>query len=456
MLKKRAVSPPGFCAVFPAIGTFISVRLRFRHASPETIRAYQTRMALAQVRFAARRSVYFRELYSGMDLADFASLPTTNKAAMMERLGDYITIGLSKEEILDFCLEVERTRDFSRRLAGYTCVLSTGTSGSKGVEIVSRKEELILKAAFLARFPFPESAKLRAAFILRVFSPGLKFAAFGHKVEYVDPLVPFPEMVRRIDGIGPNLISGPPQVLKLLAAEKRAGRLRAAPLRIVSYGETLWPDVRAAIESAFACRVDEIYKCTEAAIAMPCRDGRLHVNEDLVLLEVLDAGGNPARPGEPGARLLVTDLMKRSCPIIRYELNDIVTISPEPCPCGSRFRVIESIRGRTDDTFWLPSAAGEGLLPVLPDFVARAVVACLPEALEWCAVQEEVGLVRVTVETRHDGISAVHAAALRERLSAAISASGCVPPYIVVETGPTGAGDFDRKFRRVRRSFAYP
>jgi phenylacetate-coenzyme A ligase PaaK-like adenylate-forming protein len=180
------------------------------------------------------------------------------------------------------------------------------------------------------------------------------------------------------------------------------------------------------------------------------------VNEDLVLLEALDGEGRPARPGEPCARLLVTDLFKRSCPIIRYELNDIVTMSPEPCPCGSSFRVIESIRGRADDMFWFPSADGSGSLPFLPDFVARAVVACLPEAREWCAVQESPALVRIRVEPEGAAVSEAHATALRERLGGAIAAAGCVPPRIELGLGPTGAGDFDRKYRRVRRNFALP
>lgn len=445
-----------FLALPEALGIFFGAKRRFRWADRSAIEAYQLRRAVSIARRAAREVPFFRRHHAGRDPRDFFTLPSVSKRDMMANLDDFTTTGYSGKAILDFCLENEKTRDFGRRLGGYVCVLSTGTSGSRGVEIVSPREELLLKAAFLARFPFVPGEGLRAAFILRVFSPGLRFDHFGHRVEYVDPLVPFPEMAARIDAIGPNLISGPPQVLKLLALEKLAGRLEAAPKRLVSYGETLWPDVRSLIEGAFGCRVDEIYKCTEAAVAMPCREGRLHVNEDLVLLEVLDVEGRPAPPGTPSSRLLVTDLLKRSCPIIRHELNDIVTISPEPCPCGSSFRVIESIQGRVDDTFYFPALGGGSLLPFLPDFVARAVVSSLPEALEWCAIQEAPDRVLVRVETGGDGPEQAHVAALSVRLAEAFLASGCEPPEIRVEEGSTGAGDLERKFRRVRRDFALP
>ena len=443
-------------ALVEALFLFLGMRWRFPRAERKGLEARQLRLAVARARFAARRSPYFRELYRGMDIRDFFSLPTVGKREMMERLGDWTTSGIPREKIMDFCLAAEESRDFGRRLNGYVCVLSTGTSGARGVEMVSRREEILLKAAFLARFPLVAKERLRVAFILRVFSPGLKFHAFGHHVEYVDPLVPFQEMKRRIDEIDPNVLSGPPQALRLLAREKAKGRLSASPKRIVSYGETLWPDVRAEIAKAFGCRVDEIYKCTESAIAMPCGEGRLHVNEDLVLLETLDENGREVAPGRPCTRLLVTDLVKRSCPIIRYELNDIVTISKESCPCGSHFRVIESIQGRLDDLFWLPSATGEGLLPVLPDFIARAVVSYLPEALEWCAVEESPERVVVRVETEEGGVSPGHEAALSARLATVFAAAGCVVPSIAVEGASTGAGDLDRKFRRVRRAFDLP
>ena len=72
-------------------------------------------------------------------------------------------------------------------------------------------------------------------------------------------------------------------------------------------------------------------------LAQSCKAGRLHINEDIAIVEIVDENDQPVPPGTPG-HIIVTDLVKRSTPIIRYRLNDIVTIDPDPnpCSCGSK------------------------------------------------------------------------------------------------------------------------
>ena len=53
--------------------------------------------------------------------------------------------------------------------------------------------------------------------------------------------------------------------------------------------------------------------------------------------------------GTAGARVLVTNLFNRIQPLIRYEIPDVVTIDPEPCPCGRTLKRISSVHGRSDD-----------------------------------------------------------------------------------------------------------
>ncbi|MEO6803920.1 MAG: hypothetical protein ABI197_11835 [Granulicella sp.] len=59
----------------------------------------------------------------------------------------------------------------------------------------------------------------------------------------------------------------------------------------------------------------------------------------------------------PGhGRLLVTDLMNRSMPLLRYEIGDDASwaVGP-PCPCGRHLPRIARIEGRTTDFLQLPS-----------------------------------------------------------------------------------------------------
>jgi phenylacetate-coenzyme A ligase PaaK-like adenylate-forming protein len=57
--------------------------------------------------------------------------------------------------------------------------------------------------------------------------------------------------------------------------------------------------------------------------------------------------------GQPGAKVLVTNLYNLVQPMIRYEIGDTVTMSPTPCPCGSPLPLIQSIQGRTKERFWI-------------------------------------------------------------------------------------------------------
>lgn len=128
---------------------------------------------------------------------------------LMDNLTDWNTVGLTKEEILDFCLTVERTRDFSRRLRGLAVGMSSGTSGNKGVEIATRREENLLRAYILAKFPRP-AGKINMAFILRVSSPAFNIDTFGHRLTYISQLSPMDEMRKKLETLQPNVVAAPP------------------------------------------------------------------------------------------------------------------------------------------------------------------------------------------------------------------------------------------------------
>ena len=63
-------------------------------------------------------------------------------------------------------------------------------------------------------------------------------------------------------------------------------------------------------------------------------------------------------PGEPGAKLLVTNLVNRIQPLIRYELSNEVAIAPGPDPSGRPYGRIARVDGRSDDVLRFPALAG--------------------------------------------------------------------------------------------------
>lgn len=376
-------------------------KFRFHYFNESDIKKYQSKKVKGVIKYATTHSKYFRKYYAGFDLNVFSSLPTVNKKIMMDNLTDYNTVGLTKEEILNFCLEVEKTRNFSKRLKGLNIGMSSGTSGNKGVEIVTLAEEKYMKAALFARFDFTKNEKINLAFILRVSAPAFSLDKFGHKLTYISQLNSIDEIKKQLQKIQPNIISAPPSMLKIIAKEVENKRLSIIPKKLISYAEILYPDVKNYLVKVFKCPVHQIYKCTEGPIAISCKYDHLHINEDLVLVETLNNDGTITPPGQPCQKLIVTDLHKKSQPIIRYELNDIITISRDKCQCGSSFRVIENIQGRADDLFWAKNVKTDEWQYIFPDYISRAIITASEDIDEYQAIQNSPDDVLVRIQLRN-------------------------------------------------------
>lgn len=119
---------------------------------------------------------------------------------------------------------------------------------------------------------------------------------------------------------------------------------------IISTSMMLLAPEREVIERVFRCQVSNRYGCEEVGlIASECeRHQGLHINEEHLVVELLDADGNPVKPGEEG-RVVLTDLMNLGMPLIRYEVEDVAVLRSEPCVCGRGLGVLDRIVGRQAD-----------------------------------------------------------------------------------------------------------
>ncbi len=118
--------------------------------------------------------------------------------------------------------------------------------------------------------------------------------------------------------------------------------------------EMLLPGKRKVLEETFGGKVFNRYGCREVSvIASECEyHGGLHVNADALLVEVVPASNLPPGMG----KVLITDLLNRSMPLIRYEIGDLASLDSTPhCPCGRSLPLIGNIQGRTSDFLRLPS-----------------------------------------------------------------------------------------------------
>jgi phenylacetate-coenzyme A ligase PaaK-like adenylate-forming protein len=143
----------------------------------------------------------------------------------------------------------------------------------------------------------------------------------------------------------------------------------------------------------------------------------MHLFEDLAIVEVVDGDGRPVPDGEPGEKVLVTNLFNRTLPLIRYELPDLVTVSPEPCPCGRPLRVVSEVAGRTDDVLRLPGRDGRPV--AVHPLALRSPLAALSEVRQYRIVHDPSGLeveVVLAGDAEPDAAGRRIEATLRDRL----------------------------------------
>jgi phenylacetate-CoA ligase len=146
----------------------------------------------------------------------------------------------------------------------------------------------------------------------------------------------------------PGLIFGHAHSLYLLACWlKKSGLMDVRPSGIISTAMLLHNWQRIVIEQVFGCPVTNRYGCEEVSlIASECEEHRgLHLNADNVLAEVDASTGH----------LLVTDLINRAMPLIRYRIGDVVVPTNRLCRCGRGLPLIEGVEGREADYVLTPA-----------------------------------------------------------------------------------------------------
>ena len=154
-----------------------------------------------------------------------------------------------------------------------------------------------------------------------------------------------------IQKLNPEYIQGYASSLYLFARflKEKNVDLRK-PKAIRSSAETLNNYQRHLIEEVLGNNLYNFYGSREIpniAAECPAHKG-LHILSPIRYVEVLSSNGEKVNPGEPG-KIVVTDLVNRSMPFIRYEIGDIGAMAENHCTCGRTFPLLKEIRGRESD-----------------------------------------------------------------------------------------------------------
>jgi phenylacetate-CoA ligase len=374
----------------------------------ETLKARQDQRLRQMLRYAAAHSPYYQRVFreqrfdpEHFQLAAFQALPLLTKAI----------IRASTDEIL--------SREFARSALG-----QHKTGGSTGVALTTyfdqdwreiRAADVLRSNQWAGCFhgmkvaslwgnpPLPKTLKQRLrAFLIDRFIYLDTIDLNERSIE---------DFIARWRRGKPEILFGHSHSLYMLARyvlEKRISDLR--PRGIISTSMMLLANEREVIESAFGCKVTDRYGSEEVAlIACECeRHQGMHLNIEHLYLEFLRPDGTAAAPGEEGT-IVITDLVNRGMPFIRYRIEDVGVPSERRCACGRGLPLMERVTGRVAD--YLKRRDGSMVAGV--SLVERTLTA-IPGLEQLQVVQPSIDQIVLNVVRAPDFSSATEEALLAE------------------------------------------
>ena len=320
--------------------------------------------------------------FSAFATQPFNSWPLMDKSSMMRNFDVMNTQSLSGRELFNCALLSEKDRDFSRTIGKFSAGLSSGTSGQRGLFVVSREEQQLWAGSMLAKM-LPDGLFSGEKVALFLRANNNLYQTVNNRwlsLEFYDLFKPIISHFGSLQQQSPTIIVAPAQVLRELALCVLRGEVELQVKQVISVAEVLDHQDRLLLKHIFG-KVAEIYQATEGFLASTCSHGTLHLNEEFLHIE-------PQWIDERRFTPIVTDFTRTTQPVVRYKLDDVLVASLEVCPCGNAARAISQIEGRWDDQLRLPD--GEGTLKIVfADLCSRILAISLPATADYRLIQED-------------------------------------------------------------------
>jgi putative adenylate-forming enzyme len=386
------------------------------------IAAWQDRQLAQLLHDALPRMQFYRDVRA----TGLEGLPVIDKHLLMSRFADFNLPRITA----DAGWAALQT---GGRVGRFHVGASTGTSGNRGLYVISEAERWRWLGTMVAK-TMPQLRRARIALILPRDS-SLYAAARGGllKLRFFDLHQGLPSCAEGVRALDPDTLIAPPKVLRWLS-DHGGPLLRVR--HVFSAAEVLDPRDREIIEGRFGVTVQEIYMATEGLLGVACEHGTLHLCEDCVKFEY-----EQPVPGSELVTPIITDFSRQTQAMVRYRMNDLLRLRPDPCPCGSPLQAIAQVEGRMDDLLHLPGPSG--VITVTPDVMRNAIVGADNDIDDFRLVQTAANRLELCLTSAP---AAEAAKAALERVLRAMGANATIDVTIlpVLEVSA-------RKLRRVER-----
>lgn len=314
-------------------------------------------------------------LYRDRATSTVDDFPVQGKTEFSRDFDRINTRGIRFDHAMEVAQQAENSRDFTPTTEGLTVGLSSGTSGNRGVFLVSEKERASWVAMVIQRILGFSLKPRKVAFFLRANSK--LYTSVQSKLirfSFFDLLLPVEHHLNQLNQLQPDIVVGQPSLLMMLVVAQRNGELHIAPNKVISVAEVLSNEDRQVIESCFQVAVQQVYQCNEGMFGQTCSHGNFHLNEDGLIVEKEWLDDTRFQP-------IITDMRRTVQPVVRYKMNDILHATT--CPCGSKMVAVSQIEGRTDDVLRFP-----GNISLFPDFIRRAIIGAHRDIANYQIIQE--------------------------------------------------------------------
>lgn len=422
------------------------LRSNFYGLNQEKLFEHQTRISEELWAYVRTHSPYYQALYPAP--VQFSEVAPCNKATMMAHFNEINTEKLDRDHLVNFRIEKEKTGQMEYYQDGYSIGLSSGTSGNRLLTVLSKRERDLYTCLLWARSGIPESVKsYHVLFALRTYNPAFtEVGVFGISMIYVDYTHPVETLIELINTKRLNILAGPPSLLLMIA--RKSAEISHPIDAVISYAEVLDDNAKSMLMNEFQAPVIQIYQGAEGFIGTTCRNGYLHINEDVLLVEpVGDQNEGPVS-------VLLTDLFRRTQPFIRYHLDDMLEIDTASCSCGSVFRRIKRIHGRADDVFVLLDEEGRPRY-LFPDYVRRAINQASESILEYQAIQHSHHHIEIRIAISNESHRDQIEAEVLKNLSWRAERVGAKLGVVEFSGDPPERNERSRKMVRVVRKFPW-
>lgn len=330
---------------------FRKERLENRGLSLLELREYQRSRFKAFIDFAMEHSEYYNSKLSNIvdvsDISNIHSLPIVNKEELRSNIGQVVVKGnekmvelqtggtTGKSLVVKNFPKNDQERfsfldDFRSRF-GYE--LGKKTAWFSGKNILTDKDlrkNRFWKTDFKYKVRYYSTFHIKEDYLKYYVENLIKF-----RPEYLSG---FPSSMRDIAQYGlNNSYSFPENTIKA----------------IFTTAETLTAEMRTIIESFFKAKIYNQYASSEGApFIFECINGKLHLELQSGVFEVLDENNQPSNSG----RLVVTSFFTEGTPLIRYDIGDSIELESESetCNCGNNNPLVKEILGRMDDYIYSP------------------------------------------------------------------------------------------------------